>query len=45
MTSWMFAGKESIPPGPTVYVCQDFTCQAPVSGRDAALATMNSLNQ
>ncbi len=39
----MFRGKASIPPGPTVYVCEDFTCRAPVSGKVAALDTVAAL--
>jgi hypothetical protein len=31
----LFAGKASIPPGPTLYVCERFTCQAPVTGKQA----------
>ena len=29
---------------PTVYVCQDFTCQAPVSGREAVIEHLNKLS-
>ncbi|MCR4413577.1 MAG: thioredoxin domain-containing protein, partial [Thermoguttaceae bacterium] len=39
----IFGGKASIPPGPTVYVCENFTCQAPVSGKDAALGAVAAL--
>ena len=39
----LFAGKKVIPPGPTVYVCQNQTCQAPVTGRDAVLALWDRL--
>jgi uncharacterized protein YyaL (SSP411 family) len=38
--SGLFEGKEPIAPGPTVFVCQDFACKAPVSGKDAALAAL-----
>lgn len=33
----LFAGKEARPPEPTVFVCENFACQSPVSGRAAAL--------
>jgi hypothetical protein len=38
--SGILQGKTLLPPGPTVFVCQDFACQAPVSGEDAALAAL-----
>ena len=34
----LFEGKTLVPPGPTVYVCENFACREPTSGRDAALA-------
>ncbi len=34
--SSIFAGKELIPPGPTLFVCENFTCTEPVSGKQAA---------
>jgi uncharacterized protein YyaL (SSP411 family) len=40
--SGLFAGKAPLPPGPTIYICRDFTCQAPVSGKDAALRILDS---
>ena len=40
--SGIFGGKTPLPPGPTVYVCQDFVCQVPVSGREAALRVLDS---
>jgi uncharacterized protein YyaL (SSP411 family) len=40
-----FQGKQPIPPGPTLYVCEHLTCQAPVSGKEAALAAVASLAQ
>jgi len=39
----IFQGKRPIPPGPTVFVCEPFTCQAPVTGREAALSALESL--
>jgi uncharacterized protein YyaL (SSP411 family) len=33
----IFAGKKLLPPAPTVFLCQNFTCQAPVSGKEAAI--------
>lgn len=33
----LFAGKRPQPPAPTVFVCENFACQAPVSGLPAAL--------
>ena len=41
----LFEGKQSVPPGPTLYVCEHFTCRAPISGKDAALAAVASLAQ
>jgi hypothetical protein len=38
----LFAGKTPRGPDPTVYVCRDFACQAPVSGKDAALRVLDS---
>ncbi len=32
----LFAGKQRSAAGPTVYLCQDFACQAPVVGGEAA---------
>ena len=40
-----FHGKQPVPPGPTLYVCEHFTCRAPVSGKEAALAAVASLAQ
>jgi len=42
LLSDLFAGKAPLPPGPTVYVCRDFACQAPVSGKDPALQILDS---
>jgi uncharacterized protein YyaL (SSP411 family) len=39
----IFVGKKLQPPPPTVFVCQDFTCQAPVSGKEAAIAAWKKL--
>ena len=37
-------GSRSPAPSPTLYVCQDFTCQAPAIGRDAALKALDNLS-
>jgi uncharacterized protein len=39
----LFEGKGPTGPGPTLFVCEDFACQAPVSGTEAAVATLASL--
>jgi uncharacterized protein YyaL (SSP411 family) len=39
----LFAGKQSTGPQPAVYICQNFTCQAPLVGKDAALAAWEVL--
>lgn len=39
----IFAGKQPIAPGPTLFVCRNFACEAPVSGREAALAAIDAL--
>jgi uncharacterized protein YyaL (SSP411 family) len=36
----IFAGKTPEPPGPTLYLCENSTCQAPVSGKDAVLSSL-----
>jgi uncharacterized protein YyaL (SSP411 family) len=41
--SAIFHGKAAIPPGPTVFLCQRFACQAPVSGKEAALRAWSDL--
>ncbi|MEN6494987.1 MAG: thioredoxin domain-containing protein [Thermoguttaceae bacterium] len=41
--SGIFAGKTPAQHGPTVFVCQNFSCQAPVAGKEAALATIADL--
>ncbi len=40
----IFAGKTLQEPQPTVYVCQQFACQAPIHGRKAALDCWKSLS-
>jgi uncharacterized protein YyaL (SSP411 family) len=32
----IFAGKQPIPPGPTLFLCQHFACQTPVTGGEVA---------
>ncbi len=39
----IFAGKGQLAPPPTVYLCQNFVCEAPVSGADEALSLLNQL--
>jgi len=39
----LFEGKSLPGPEPGVYVCRNFACQAPVSGKEAALATWREL--
>ena len=39
----IFAGKQMTDAALTVFVCEDFACQAPVTGKDAALATWETL--
>jgi len=39
----IFAGKSLQGPEPGVYVCQNFACQAPVFGKEAALAAWQEL--
>ncbi|MGD9720398.1 MAG: thioredoxin domain-containing protein [Pirellulales bacterium] len=39
----LFAGKEPSGPEPALYVCEQFTCQAPVCGRAAALEVIGEL--
>lgn len=41
--SAIFADKLLVPPGPTLFVCENFTCQAPVMGEEAALAAIAAL--
>ena len=43
--SAIFRGKAAIPPGPTVFLCERFACQAPVSGKDAALRAWSDLTR
>lgn len=39
----LFAGKQPGEESPTVFICQDFTCQAPVSGLEQARDRLASL--
>ncbi|HEY2839221.1 MAG TPA: thioredoxin domain-containing protein [Pirellulales bacterium] len=39
----MFAGKQSIAPGPTLYVCEHFACQEPIAGEAKILAAWRDL--
>jgi len=38
-----FDGKQAQSPGPTLYVCQNFSCQEPVTGCDAVRETLAAL--
>jgi uncharacterized protein YyaL (SSP411 family) len=38
-----FRNKEPKPPGPTLFVCQNYTCREPVTGHAAALAALERL--
>jgi uncharacterized protein len=38
-----FRDKHEIPPGPTLFICHDLSCQSPVSGKEAALAALDNL--
>ena len=39
----LFEGKQSVSTTPTLFVCQDYACQQPVTGRDEILATWQKL--
>ncbi len=39
----LFAGREPREPLPNLHVCQEFTCQAPALGKEAALGALNEL--
>jgi uncharacterized protein YyaL (SSP411 family) len=39
----LFAGKESLDPPPTVYICENFACQAPIAGVADVLAAWQRL--
>jgi uncharacterized protein len=39
----LFAGKSPSDPEPTLYICQNFTCAAPVAGPEAAIAEIQRL--
>ncbi len=41
--SGLFAGKEPAEAGPTLFVCENFSCGAPAAGKEAALATLDEL--
>jgi uncharacterized protein YyaL (SSP411 family) len=41
----IFAGKQVEQHQPMLYVCQNFACQAPITGRDAILAHWEDLGQ
>jgi hypothetical protein len=38
-----FRGKTMLAAEPTVYICENFACQAPVSGVEAALQAWDEL--
>jgi uncharacterized protein YyaL (SSP411 family) len=39
----LFAGKTPQQPPPTVFICENFTCQAPVNGKQAAIEAWQRL--
>jgi uncharacterized protein len=39
----LFSGKESQSPEPTVFICQNFACENPLYGREAAVKRLNEL--
>jgi uncharacterized protein YyaL (SSP411 family) len=39
----LFAGKASSRAGPTLYVCENFACQEPIVGKEAALAALEKV--
>ncbi len=39
----LFEGREVQSPSPTVYICENFACQAPVNGADAVIALWERL--
>ncbi|NLF71037.1 MAG: thioredoxin domain-containing protein [Candidatus Anammoximicrobium sp.] len=41
----LFQGKSLCGPEPTVYVCENFACQAPVTGRQAAIGLWDRLGR
>jgi uncharacterized protein YyaL (SSP411 family) len=41
----LFAGKGPTGPEPGLFICEQFTCQAPVFGRDAALEALRALRE
>jgi uncharacterized protein YyaL (SSP411 family) len=43
--SALFEGKSPQTPPPTVFICQDFACQAPLNGKEAAVAAWAKLAQ
>jgi uncharacterized protein YyaL (SSP411 family) len=40
----MFAGKQASGAEPTLYVCENFTCQAPIAGKDAVIEAFERLS-
>ena len=41
----LFAGRTAVDGQPTLYICENFTCQAPVVGVDAIRAAITVLAQ
>jgi hypothetical protein len=39
----LFAGKSPQQPPPTVFICENFTCQAPVNGKQSAIEVWQRL--
>jgi len=39
----VFRGKTPLPPGPTMFVCRNFACEAPIAGEEAVRAAIAQL--
>ncbi len=39
----LFTGKQASSPEPTVFVCENFACQAPVAGKEAAIEMLRRM--
>src|SRR5262249_51965409 len=39
----LFEGKEPLSPPPTLFICENFTCHAPETGKDSAVAVFERL--
>jgi uncharacterized protein YyaL (SSP411 family) len=41
----LFEGKQALEPGPTAFICENQTCAAPISGREALLAALAEMGK